>query len=160
MNASVKLVKTLLSQGEVSELKQLRKEKRAQHRNIKLMIKQERERRQTNLYLSDENTERLLNDVSDKAAVLHFKYVDKVDDTCIELTDEYMASVTGWSVRSVARCRLQLEKANWFRKYTGSIDNNSNFRATYYLLDRDSVIKYMTEDDFRNLLLNDYGVDK
>ena len=69
------------------------------------------------------------------------------EETQRELTDIVLSEITGWAVRTVQKHRLALEKANWFRKYT-IVDNRDKFSVTYYLLDKDTIVKDMDTDEF------------
>jgi len=134
----------------ISEAK-ARKRMVKQHRNHKLMIVQGKERRGTKMYLSLEAKKELLNECSAQAFVLHTYYTDLAEDTSRELTDTYLSQVSGWSTQAVQRHRLALEKANWFRKYTIVGGKENNYSATYYLLDKETVLRDMNDKEFNEV---------
>lgn len=119
-----------------------------QHRNHKVMTLQDEPRKKTKMYLSTDKLRELNKECGDRATILHTLYVNLAEETCVELSDEYIANAIGWSTRTVAKFRLVLEKANWYRKYTGSWGNRGQFNATYYLLDKCTVLSNMSKQDF------------
>ncbi len=139
---------------EVARMKEIRKGKQIQHRNHKLMEVQATKRSSTRMYLSNEAQRELLMDCTDRAVILHTMYVNQAEETSCELTDEYMTKITGWNIRSVMKYRVQLEKAHWFKKHRTSIVGSKEFAATFYLLDKDTVLKYMSTEDFEEYLDN------
>ena len=142
---------TIEDKAQIAEIKN-RQTLSKQHRNHKLMIPQDKERRKTKMYLSFEDKKIMNEECTDKACLLHSYYVDLADTTQTELTDKFISSKTGWSVQVVQRHRLALEKANWFRKYTIVGGTKDKFSATYYLLDKTTILKDMPAEEFIALI--------
>jgi len=124
---------------------------RVQHRNHKIMALQDEKRKATRMYLSVENRRLVSQECGNQGALLHSYYVDLAEETSAELTDEYLAIITGWSKQVVQRWRLKLEKACWFKKITLE-DTSKKFRATYYLLDKTTVHKSMDNTEYEESL--------
>jgi len=124
-----------------------RKRLRNQHRNIKLMSFQPSRKKATNLYLSPEASRKLSEDCGFKAAFLHSRYVDMAEETNQELTDGFMATIVGWSERTVADWRRKLEKSFWFRKETIQTANGK-LGATFYLLDQVIISEFIEDTEY------------
>ena len=110
------------------------------HRNLKAMAVKTKARKTSKMYLNSEEMLQLQEEVKlDKAINLHNWYSILVDETNIELTDEFMASKMGWTARSVQKYRRVLEKCNWFQKIK-TVSTDGAYAASYYLLDKETIL--------------------